>query len=379
MISRESTAHQESAWAAIFLFRDLGMLEHHLKAHDASVGMRVQDNWGSAGTIRWIGKLDEKVHSFWGKKEVCFFVEYDEESDHPFRSDGEWNGKRYCTCKARCGMMGPASNFFREVNTEGVRQLRKHFGAEVESWHDFELVKFLIARKFDMPAVIRMLEKHLEWRKAFKPSADECFPASMANDYPCGFSHDTDYDGNLIYCERPGNGGLCKASEFVERYTLPTIARWHACGLEMGIRLMRDSNYRHKRLCYMIDFESVGLLNQAMVGFAKTLAQVEQDNYPENLGRVVILNCPSSVTVIWNAIKVFLDARTRKKILFLKPDKAYGTLKEWMAEEVIPDIAGGKCMNWRTTNEMRLGALSSETKVLGTPDTPVGTPVPVSG
>lgn len=344
------------------------MLEHELKLKDASVGLRVQDTWGCSGTIRWIGKAVVTQGSHLEKKRDSFFVEFDEESDHPLRTDGVWKGVRYCTCKERCGLMAPACDFFREVNTEGVRKLREHFGAEVESWHDFELVKFLIARKFDMRHVIPMLEKHLAWRKEFRPSADECFPASIAKDYPCGFSNETDFDGNLIYCERPGNGGLCKGSEFVERYTLPVIERWHACGLEMGIGLMRKSNYRHKRLCYIIDFQNITLLTPSMVSFAKTLAHVEQDNYPENLGRVVLLNCPLTVTIIWNAIKGFIDPRTTRKIVFLSPKKGHEVLKEWMSEEVIPDIAGGTSTRWRTTNDMRLGALETEAKELTMPD-----------
>lgn len=47
----------------------------------------------------------------------------------------------------------------------------------------------------------------------------------MVEDYPCGYTGTVDYDDNLIYCERPGNAGHCHPSDFVRKYTLPTIAR----------------------------------------------------------------------------------------------------------------------------------------------------------
>lgn len=336
------------------------MLSPTLKFKDATVGLRVQDYWGCSGTIRAIQYLGKNDNPPSNEKGNYFFVEYDEESDNPLRTDGTWNDKRYCECNARCGMMSRSDNFSHEVNPESVKLLREHFGEKVASWHDFELIKFLIARHFKMPNVIEMLEKHLEWREKFRPSADEFFPPSIADDYPCGFSGKADYDGNLIYCERPGNGGKCQGGEFVNRYTLPVIARWHAAGLEMGIQLMRNSNYRNKRLCYIIDFTHIQVLTPPMVRFARTLAHVEQDNYPENLGRVVILNAPTAVRFIWRGIQSFLDSRTTKKVTFCSPNKAFEIMKQWMPEEFIPDIAGGTCDSWRTTHDMRLGSLDLE-------------------
>lgn len=56
---------------------------------------------------------------------------------------------------------------------------------------------------------------------------------------------------------------------------------------------MRASNYALKRVCYIVDLTKVNAMTRPMIGFARTLANVEQDNYPENLGRVFIVNCPT--------------------------------------------------------------------------------------
>lgn len=322
---------------------------------NAVVGARVQDHWGRPGTVRWVGKLEKgdfpNIET--GK---AIGVEYDEESGNPLRSDGQWNGKRYFTCPAGHGMLCKPHDIYPEMNTACVTDLRQRFGDKVESWHDFELVKFCIARKFEMPKVYEMLEKHLAWRVEFQPSADEYFPPGMAEDYPCGYTGTTDIDENLVYWERPGNAGFCKSSDFVRKYQLPVIARWHACSVEMGIQRMRASNYHSKRVCYIIDLLNVNAMTGPMISFAQALATVEQDNYPENLGRVFVVNCSTFFRLAWKLVKVFIDERTNKKINFCAANKAVEVLKESMPEEDIPTFCGGTSTGWLGGANGRIGS-----------------------
>ncbi|KAG5489936.1 hypothetical protein JKF63_00054 [Porcisia hertigi] len=330
-----------------------------LTLDDAKLGMRVQDYWGSTGTLRWMGKIEKDRAP--NKEAGKFFgLEYDEESENPLRSDGTWNGRKYFDCKPGRGFLAKVGELYAEMNVECVEKLRKRFAERVETWHDFELVKFCIARQFDMEKVYVMLEKHLQWRESFQPSADEYFPQSIREDYPCGFTGTTDYDGNIIYCERPGNGGQCHPSEFVHRYTLPVIARWHACSVEMGMRRMRSTDYRSKRVCYIVDLLKVSAMSRSMIGFAQTLATVEQDNYPENLGRVFIVNCPAFFRFAWKLIKVFVDDRTNKKIILCPPGKALEAMLPVMRREDIPIFCGGTSNRWMETANGIIGSTNPE-------------------
>lgn len=322
----------------------------------AKVGMRVQDYWGCTGTIQWVGKIDKKDEA--PNREVgrYFGIEYDDESMNPLRCNGTLNGKTYFSCADRKGLLCKQGEIYAEMNTTCIAKLRERFGSKVADWHDFELVKFCIARRFDMEKVYAMLEKHLAWREGFQPSADEYFPQTIPEDYPCGYTGTTDYDENLIYCERPSNAGHCHPSDFVRKYTLPVIARWHATSVEMGIARMRATNYLSKRVCYVIDLLNVKAMTRPMIGFAQTLATVEQDNYPENLGRVLIVNCPTFFRFAWKLVKIFIDDRTNKKIHFLAPGKAVEVLKTCMPESEIPDFCGGSSTKWMETNEGRIGS-----------------------
>ncbi|EPY33422.1 sec14, cytosolic factor [Strigomonas culicis] len=323
----------------------------------AKAGQRVQDYWGRTATLRFVGKIEKKDNPPNKDPGKYFGLEYDEPSNNTERHNGTWGEKQYFTCEPKKGLMAKvADDIYEEVNPEGIRQLRKHFGERVASWHDFELVKFCIARQFEMDKVVEMLEKHLQWRADFKPNAEEYFPPTIADDYPCGYTGTADYDENLIYCERPSNAGKCHPSDFVKKYTLPVIARWHATGVEMGIARMRASNYAHKRVCYVIDLLNVKALTTPMIGFAQTLASVEQDNYPENLGRVFIVNCPGFFRFAWNLIKIFIDSRTNKKIHFVAPNHAIKHMTPCMPEEDIPNFCGGVSNKWMETNQGVIGS-----------------------
>ncbi|AYU83407.1 sec14, cytosolic factor [Leishmania donovani] len=331
------------------------MAATHLTFDDAKVGMRVQDYWGCCGTLRWMGKL-EKDNSPNKETGKFFGIEYDDESDNPLRSNGTWNGRKYFECGPRKGRLVKVGQVYAEINTERVAMLRERFGERVATWHDFELVKFCIARQFDMEKVYEMLERHLQWRGRFQPCVDEYFPQTIREDYPCGYTGTTDYDENLIYCERPGNAGHCQPSEFVRKYTLPVIARWHACAIEMGIARMRATNYRSKRVCCIVDLLNVKAMSRSMIGFAQTLATVEQDNYPENLGCVFIVNCPMFFCFAWKLLKIFIDERTNKKINFCAPNKAVEAMLPVMRKEDIPNFCGGTSNKWMETANGIIGS-----------------------
>ncbi|KAH9581916.1 CRAL-TRIO lipid binding domain [Trypanosoma melophagium] len=324
----------------------------------AKVGMRVQDIAGLTGTIKWVGTLEKKDHPPDGSG---FYVglEYDEGTTTHSRIDGSWKGKRYFTCEPEKGGLTKAKTLFPEMNTACIAAIRDRFGKQVADWKDFQLVKFSIARQFDMPEVFTMIQNHIEWLRDFKPSYDEYFPDSIIEDYPCGFSGAYDYDNNIIYCERPGNGGKCTPTEFIQRYGPETITRWHACAMEMGKKIMSESHFKHKRLCYIVDLTSVSVsMSRSLIKFGRTLATVDQANYPEHLARLIILRAPRLFRAIWKMMRVFIDENTIKKVVFVPEGGEIETMKKYMREEDIPDFAGGTSKAWRAHGG-RIGSADS--------------------
>jgi hypothetical protein len=331
-----------------------------LDKKEVSIGMRVQNHNGLPGTVRFMGKWEKKDNPPNRDTGTYIGVEYDEPTESLSRTNGKWNDVQYFECPPGTAEFKKPKEYYPEVNTQLITELRKHFGERVAHMPDIQLIKFGIARKFSMDKVIIMIENHLKWAEKFKPSYDEYFPEGIKDDYPVGFSG-IDRDNNLLYFEQPGNCGKCDPGEFVTKYGMHTIARWHVAGMETGKRLMKESGFRSKRVTVLVDLTKLGDMGRPMIKFAKVLSAIDQDNYPEHLARLFILNAPGFFTAIWKLVKFFLDDRTKEKIFILDKKEQRSVLLKYIREEDLPTFAGGKNDSW-LKNGGRIGC-TDPTKV----------------
>jgi hypothetical protein len=257
-----------------------------------------------------------------------------------------WGNERYFTSPAGTAEFRKPKEYLKECNARAIADLRAKYGAKIDSFSDVQLIKFSIARKFDMPKVCLMIDKHLQWVELFKPTFEEFFPDGMAQDYPAGFSGGRDREGNLLYFERPGNAGKCHPADFVNKYGLQTIARWHVASMEYGKQLLADTGFKSKRVTYVIDLSNLGDCGRPMIQFAKTIAAIDQDNYPEHLARLFIINAPSFFATVWKIVRFFVDDRTKTKVFILDAKHANETLTHYVDPSELPSFAGGKNENW---------------------------------
>lgn len=317
-----------------------------LEKTNVTVGMRVQNHNGLPGVIRWIGRLEKSDKPPNNDNGTYIGVEYDEATESLDRCDGKWNNVEKFSCPAGAGEIKKPKEYFAELNPRAIAELRAKYGDKIKSQPDSQLVKFCIARKYEMPKVCIMLEKHLAWLESFKPSYNEFFPDGMELDYPIGFGEGTDREGNLLYFERPGNAGKCHPKDFVSKWGLPTIARWHGGGMEYGKKLLADTNFKSKRVTCVIDLSNLGDCGRPMIAFAKTLAGIDQDNYPEHLSKLFIINAPGFFTTVWKLVRFFLDDRTKTKIFILDQKEQKTVLGRYIDEKYLPSFAGGSNDSW---------------------------------
>ena len=326
--------------------------------------MRVQDYFGNPGTVRWVGRLEKANHPP-ANPGTYAAVQFDEPNASLTRTDGSWNGVCYVSGAApgTVEFRKPAT-LGREMNTSAIADLRAHFGERIAHLHDVQLIKFSIARQYNMPKVYEMMEKNLRWVAEYNPRSTllQYFPPEMALDYPVGFGEGTDREGNLLYFERPGNAGRLDPTTFVARYTIPVIVRWHVAGMELGKQMMADSNYKSRRVCGVIDLTKLGKLDRSVFKFAKALSAVDQDNYPEHLAKLFIINAPGFFVGVWKLIRVFVDDRTKAKIHVLSASDTKRELEEQIDPKYLPSFAGGSNDSW-TRNGGIAGSADPTSKV----------------
>ena len=317
-----------------------------LDKKDCSIGLRVQDNNALVATVRWIGRLEKAQKPPNNDVGTYIGVEYDEATRALNRGDGEWAGTRYFEAPAGTALFMKPKEFHKEMNSRCIQDLRNHFGDKIAHLSDMQLIKFGIARKFDMPKVVLMIEKNLEWVAHFKPSPDVCFPESIAEGYPGGYCDGLDKDGNLLYYERPGNGGKVSPAKWVSNHGIEQITHWHVTSMEIGKKMMADGGYKSKRVTMVIDLSNLGDTGRPMVRFAKALAAIDQDHYPEHLSKLFIINSPGFFATIFKLVRFFLDDRTKAKI-HLYDSKSYRHhLLEQIDEDLLPTFAGGTNDSW---------------------------------
>ncbi|TNN49456.1 Protein real-time [Liparis tanakae] len=98
----------------------------------------------------------------------------------------------------------------------------------------------------------------------------------------------------------------------------------------------------------LVDLEGLNMRHLWRPGVKALLRIIEvvEANYPETLGRLLILRAPRVFPVLWTLVSPFIDENTRKKFLIYAGNdyQGPGGLVDYIDKEIIPDFLGGECM-----------------------------------
>uniref|UniRef100_A0A0D9YDQ2 CRAL-TRIO domain-containing protein n=1 Tax=Oryza glumipatula TaxID=40148 RepID=A0A0D9YDQ2_9ORYZ len=211
------------------------------------------------------------------------------------------------------------------------------------------MLRFLKARKFDIDKAKHMWSEMLRWRKEFGADNIEEFDYSELDDvlecYP-QFYHGVDKEGRPVYIELIGKVDPNKLVQVttIDRYVKYHVKESEKC-LQMRFPACSIAAKRHIDSCSTIlDVQGVGLKNFSKDAreLIMRLQKINNDNYPETLHRLYIINAGQGFKMLWGTIKSFLDPQTASKIHVLG-SKYQNKLLETIDESELPDFLGGKC------------------------------------
>ncbi|VCX41551.1 unnamed protein product [Gulo gulo] len=98
----------------------------------------------------------------------------------------------------------------------------------------------------------------------------------------------------------------------------------------------------------LVDLEGLNMRHLWRPGVKALLRMIEvvEDNYPETLGRLLIVRAPRVFPVLWTLISPFINENTRQKFLIYSGSNYQGPggLVDYLDKEVIPDFLGGECV-----------------------------------
>jgi len=214
---------------------------------------------------------------------------------------------------------------------------------------DASLLRFLRARKFDVPAAKAMLLNAEQWRKDFK--VEELVKTfnfeereAVAKYYP-QYYHKTDIDGRPIYVEQLGQ--LDTAALFTvttpERLVQRLVVEYERSFATRLPAASASVGHPVETYCTILDLGGIGVSSFYQVkALVNEASKVGQDRYPETMGKFYIINAPWAFTVVWNLIKGWLDAVTVAKIKILGSNYKDALLQQIPAAN-LPKAFGGLC------------------------------------
>ncbi|RWR84803.1 phosphatidylinositol/phosphatidylcholine transfer protein SFH13 [Cinnamomum micranthum f. kanehirae] len=212
------------------------------------------------------------------------------------------------------------------------------------------LLRFLKARKFDIPKAIYMWEEMFQWRKEYGTDTileDFEFEEleEVLNYYPQGY-HGVDKEGRPVYIERIGKAEPNKLMRIttVERYL-----KYHVQEFERTIRekfpACSIAAKRHIDTATTIfDVHGLGMKNfgKSALDLLIGIQKIDSNYYPETLHQMFIVNAGPGFKVLWGSVKKIVDANTIAKIHVLGT-RFQSKLLDIIDSSQLPDFLGGSC------------------------------------
>lgn len=212
------------------------------------------------------------------------------------------------------------------------------------------LLRFLQARKFDIDKAKIMWKAMLQWRNDYGTDhIEQNFEYQEIDEvkkcYPQGH-HGVDKFGRPIYIELIGKvdphklAKVTSMDRFIKYHVLEferTMSKkFPACSVAAGRHV--DSSTA------ILDVAGVGMRNfsKNVRELITNIQKIDNDNYPETLHQLFIINAGPGFKLLWSTIKGFLDAKTVAKVNVLGAD-----FKEKLLEVIdssqLPSFLGGSC------------------------------------
>ncbi|XKL63866.1 hypothetical protein PGB90_006230 [Kerria lacca] len=215
---------------------------------------------------------------------------------------------------------------------------------------DTTLLRFLRARDFNLEKARELLAHSLIWRK--KHHVDEILsdyqmPQVIAEYFPGGWHH-YDKDSRPLYILRLGQTDMKGLLKSVGENGLLKLAM-HVC--EEGLKLTKEATRVSGRpvttWSMLVDLEGLNMRHYWRPGIKALLRIIEisETNYPETLGRVLIVRAPRVFPILWAIVGTFIDEKTRSKFLLYGGNdyQEEGGLADYIDGSLIPDFLDGPC------------------------------------
>ncbi|KAG6399075.1 hypothetical protein SASPL_140549 [Salvia splendens] len=219
-----------------------------------------------------------------------------------------------------------------------VAQLRRavhNLGSSTETYGDITLMRFLIARSFDIDKTAKMFVQWREWRASFVPL--NSIPESEIPD---------ELSGEKIFLQGLSTKGhpvlICKANKHFPSKDALQFKKFVVHLLDKTIASgFRGKEIGNEKLIAILDLQQIGYKNVDARGLI-TCFQFLQAYYPERLAKCYLLHMPGFFVRVWRLVSRFIEKATLEKIVIVTNEEEREEFVREVGEEVLPEEYGGK-------------------------------------
>ena len=184
-------------------------------------------------------------------------------------------------------------------------------------------LRFLRARDLDLGKAAKMLRTHMEW---FNEHTPEQLVEADINEKAIG-------SACWRYLGQTEDGSGIKEVQVGKwnphEYTKDEYIKYVAFFSVMAERMLT----RHTKNVIIFDMAGWAMWHGGYMGYINRLIDIAQNQFPERLRRVLLVNAPFLFRGAWAVISPWLDPVTKSKVKFVSATKA---LREEFAELSVP-------------------------------------------
>jgi len=224
---------------------------------------------------------------------------------------------------------------------------------------DLILLRYLRANKFDAAKAYEHILKNVKWRKdqnirqLVSTDPDEILGINVrevlkfAPHWHRGF----DKCGRpIIYKHYGSTFNATHVKDLIGQNSLDPMERYHIWEMEACVRLAYEESLRTgyivETISAVVDLQDLSMwnVNVDMYTLIKSLADVDQQQYPETLGFTVVINTSMIFPIIWRIIREWIDPVPASKIhIAAGRDEWLPLLSDLFGVDNLSATYGGSC------------------------------------
>ncbi|CUE65711.1 Hypothetical protein, putative [Bodo saltans] len=177
---------------------------------------------------------------------------------------------------------------------------------EPDHHNDWMLIRYSLARNFNVKKSFAMLEKSALWNKE---TGSRTWTCNTCIENP-----------NLHLMQFVGWDFQCRPILYssmrwgTDRSDPQRSLQHSVMAFNHAVSLMPEGV---EQWIHMTDFETYSHLKDSNPKMGTTVISALQDHFPERLGMMILIDAPSMFSVLWALFSPFIDARTKEKVRFM--------------------------------------------------------------